>query len=160
MDDTTISDLYYSRDKIPQGFPSNVGSWILENTYSANTDNTTTSWTEFSTSNRLIVPLGAWVIGYKGSWGVREASGTSSYGGITLSTSSSSLWTDRLTSFSWASGSSSDIRQYIDTDKSTDAVFSSETTLYMLGQNDGGSQTFVLGSTGADMFIYAINGYL
>jgi len=159
LNGNTISNLYWSREKFPHDFPANPNSWRFQETSTNNDGTSSTSYVRVLTSFSLTVPLGAWKIGWSGSWGVRNSSGTSRYGSIAMSNSTTSVLTDKLRAFTWTSGATGDLRQYMTEHMETDLDLTEEETFYLIAAADG-SQVLPLGQTGSAICLYAIDGYL
>lgn len=87
FDNETISNIYVSREKYPNGFPIDPDDWTIEtlNTSDLTTSMALSTWVN-NGSLSIKIPIGIWRVSYRGSVSVEEPSATSVEGYATLST--------------------------------------------------------------------------
>lgn len=161
LNNSGISDVYYSMLKAPYGFPMNPEKWELSFVRSSNDLYSTTTTTNFygGANNKLTVPVGVWEIEY--NYTIQFASAdTSCYSRLALSQSSSEITAGSLASnlvMPLASGLTVSFR-FINSKKYN---LTEQTTFYLLFKNDiAYSNLYFVGSSALPCWIKAKCSYL
>jgi hypothetical protein len=94
-----VSAVSYSTQKAPYGMPIDTGRWRVESIYKSDSSQSTPTQNVWynELTDRVSIPIGQWLAGYKGTYRLREAAGTTVEGEATLSTSTSAETDNRFT---------------------------------------------------------------
>lgn len=161
LNNSGISDAYYSMLKAPYGFPMNPEKWELSFVRSSNDLYSTTTTTNYygGANNKLTVPVGVWEIEYNYTIQFTSAS-TSCYSRLTLSQSLSEITAGSLTStfvMPLTSGTSASQRFV----NSKIYNLTEEKTFYLLFKNDMAyNNLYFVGSSAQPSWIKAKCSYL
>lgn len=156
-----VSAVSYSTQKIPYGFPGQKGKWRFETILATQRDITSTTTYENYNVN-LLLPIGAWTIGWQGVVNVSKNATTFIEGRVSLSDVTASFALPQLTARIY-DGIDSENKAINTTNHLTLAYnATTQTTLYMVGYNSIAAQTLSLvGGTGNYLFtVFAENDYL
>ena len=152
LNGNAVSNMYYSREKCPYGFPTNPQNWTvsLTKTTDSTINNPTSGWKNLSNETNLTVPVGCWLVGYRGVFG---AGGGDSGRYVSLGATNSTP-TARFNAFTFG---------YAHHTVQSTELLSVETVFY-LNMLRNSALTFMGSITGAtsmgETYVYAINNYL
>jgi len=163
----TITSNYYSMVDEPFGFPGSPTAWTLK--FSTTTDRsvaaTVNTWYKLDSSHQLVVPVGAWKIGYEVHYyGQASGVGNSFKLFSTLSTSTSAVSDDEFTQafYMEVGGTTTQKKIAYMFKREKEVLLTAATTTYnLLGMMGilGGTLDMRANADG-DMWIKAVNAYL
>ena len=149
-----VSNFYYSREKIPYGFPSDVASWTLSKTKTTDSSISNpasgSTYYNLSSDTNLLIPLGEWEVGYQGEF-TGSGGDTGRYASLGIS---SSGYLTRYNAFAFG---------YAHHSVSCFETLTAETTYYLNMRRNGAmtSMGTVTGDSAMGLtYVYAINNYL
>lgn len=157
---TPPTSVSYSRSRSPYGFPTNAGKWRV---YMAGKQGITTAAVAMATTTQffrsLVMPIGAWKIGYEAI--VQQSTGavTSMEYEVGLSTNASAIQYDELSAMGYDQSAQFDA---IYAKRETFVELTSATQYYLVGiWNQGsGTTTLQLNENRGLTIVYADNAYL
>lgn len=157
--DESITNVYFSTHKAPQGFPLNPAKWTVEVTNSSDiyvTPPTSGSWYNLG-SVSIDVPIGAWKVSTNYTISVLMSSGAN-YANGTLSTQNNAESDSEMTTSLLGNGPI-DMRTTVYREKTL--ILSNKTTYYLLARGVGAQlqSIRILGNDGKTV-IRAVSSYL
>lgn len=154
----TITDVYYSSQSAPYGFPKDRELWDLQLISLANYSTTSTSWG--SSNLQLSVPQGGWTIGWDATLYSQRASTTFTDSFFSLSESTSSVSNEALETRIYSSGATGTITLFSNAHRSYEYTLSVMTPFYLIYKVSGSSMTARFSGDSGATVIYARFIYL
>lgn len=163
----TADSLGISRARNPWGFPLDKAGWTIEDVFGSSHSVTSTTFTEFNSARRLLVPVGLFTVGYQGPMSIVATATTTQIGGwLDLSESSTAQTADkRLTAYMAVFNGGASANDWVYTQHNSASItkkYNSPTTLYWIGKRQTSTSQVFLGSVNAETAFttYATIAYL
>lgn len=164
FDNEAITAPFFSRIKVPFGFDADPSKWVLKEVYTAGSAVVQSSpvngtWYNLNSCN-IVVPVGAWKIGYKSSYSFdRTTTAVVAY--VTLSTANNTQSDSEMSAYTQINAGSASLNAEAVSEMSKNYILTAETTYYLnLKTETGGAGSLRLNIQKVPTTLYAICAYL
>jgi hypothetical protein len=160
--DSAITDVCFSRNKLPSGFPVDPRKWTISvyTTSNQSVSNPSTSWQRAGTIS-LTVPIGAWCLNGKFDAQIHMSDTVDVYAHVSISTSTTEPTNPRLTHIFYFSDGTINGKNTINVYEGRDEVaLSAKTTYYVIMRSGIGSPNLLQLNGLSGIYLWATCAYL